>query len=90
MVKHALGELLGVDGGLDPEVPEHGVQFPVAEEHDGATLAQRRAVAPPGRRERADTLEWWMPVMVLMDLAACRRALVMWEALMWYHLLWLG
>ena len=86
VVEHALGELLGVDGVLDPEVPEHGVRFPAAEEHDGIAVD----VAPPGRRERADTLSGWMPVMSRMASAACRRALVIWEALMWYHFLCLG
>ena len=38
VVEHALGELVGVDGGLDPEVPEHSVRFPAAEEHDGVTI----------------------------------------------------
>ena len=38
VVEHALGELLGVDGGLDLEVPEHGVRFPAAEEHDGIAV----------------------------------------------------
>ena len=38
VVEHTLGELMGVDGGLDPEVPEHSVRFPAAEEHDGVTI----------------------------------------------------
>ena len=38
VVEHALGELLGVDGGLDPEVPEHGVGLPASEEHDGVAV----------------------------------------------------
>ena len=38
MVEHALGELVGVDGGLNPEVPEHSVRFPVAEEYDGVAV----------------------------------------------------
>ena len=38
VVEHALGELLGVDGGLDPEVPEHGIRLPSTEEHDGVTV----------------------------------------------------
>ena len=35
MVKHTLGEVLGVNVGLDPEVAEHGVRFPTAKELDG-------------------------------------------------------
>ena len=40
-------------------------------------LAQRRAVAPPGRKERADSSEGAMPVWRSRDAAAWRRALVM-------------
>ena len=38
MVKHVLGEFLGVDGGLGPEVPEHSVRLPSTEEHDGIAV----------------------------------------------------
>ena len=38
VVEHALGELLGVDGGLDPEVPEHSIRLPSTEEHDGVAV----------------------------------------------------
>ncbi len=38
VVEHALRELVAVDGSLYPEVPEHGVRFPAAQEHDGVTV----------------------------------------------------
>ena len=38
MVEHALGELLGVDGGLDPEVAEHSIRLSTTEEHDGVAV----------------------------------------------------
>ena len=54
VVEHALGELLGVDGSLDPEVPEHGVRFPAAEEHDGVAVdVGAEEGCGPARAERA-------------------------------------
>ena len=42
---------------MDAKVPEHGVRFPMAEEHDGVAvdIGAEEGSAPPGRRERADT-----------------------------------
>ena len=49
-----MGELLGVDGGLDPEGPEHGVRFPAAEEHDGVAVdIGAEEGGGPARAERA-------------------------------------
>ena len=41
------------------------------------TLAQSRAVAPPGRSERAEMSLGEMPVSCSSEAAACRRAFVM-------------
>ena len=50
-----------------------------------STPAQRRAVAPPGRRERADRSLEEMPVCCSVALAECRRALVTCWGLTSYH-----
>ena len=34
VVKHLLGEMMRVGGGLDPQVAEHGIGLPSAEELD--------------------------------------------------------
>ena len=50
-----------------------------------STPAQRSAVAPPGRRERADKCSRGMPVVGCLRRAAQRRALVTNWDLMLYH-----
>ena len=34
VVKHLLGQMMRVGGGLDPQVAEHGIGLPTAEELD--------------------------------------------------------
>ena len=48
-------------------------------------LAQSKAVAPPGRRERAERRLGGMPVEASMAPAAWRMELVMWEGLTEYQ-----
>ena len=38
MVQHLLGIVACVGRGLDAEVPQHGVGFPTAKEHDGVLV----------------------------------------------------
>ena len=91
VVEHALGELVGVDGGLDPEVPEHSVRFPAAEEHDGVTIdVGTEEGGGTARRDRAVSFLWEIPVVDSRVLAAWRRPLVIWSGAVWYHLLWSG
>lgn len=52
-----------------------------------STLAQSKAVAPPGRKERALMEKGSIPVDGFTSVAAWRRALVMCVDLMRYHLL---
>ena len=55
-----------------------------------STPAQRRAVAPPGRSERA-LISWGsMPVESWRDPAACRKALVTNRAGVLYQPRWSG
>ena len=35
IVKHALGECMGLSHGLDTEASEHGIRFPAAQELNG-------------------------------------------------------
>ena len=54
----------------------------------GSTSAQSSAVAPPGRRERAEMSLAEMPVVCSSSSAAWRRALVTWTLLMEYQARW--
>ena len=51
----------------------------------GSILAQRRAVAPPGRKDRVDSKAGVMPVWCWTEVAACRRAFVTKVGLVGYH-----
>ena len=76
-VKHELG--VGRGGCLDAQVAKHGVGLPAAKQHNCFSvpaLAQRRAVAPPGHKERAVTFLARMLVLASCTLAACWMALV--------------
>ena len=55
-----------------------------------STLAHRRAVAPPGRRERVESKSARMPVVASSGRAAWRRAFVTNCGLTSCHLRWLG
>ena len=72
VVKHELGIVRG--GCLDAQVTEHG--RPSSWIASALMLAHRSAVAPPGRRERAERRSKAMPVVGSRLLAAWRRAFV--------------
>ena len=78
VAEHEASVVSVVGGGGNLEVAEHGVdpnhfQWPRSWMWLGSTPAQSRAVAPPGRRLRAESFAGGMPVLCSRAAAAWRR-----------------
>ena len=68
VVQHALGEVGGNGVGLDAEVAEHGIRFPVAKELDGVLVnASTQEGRGTARAEAAGTQEDWVDTGFVLD-----------------------
>ena len=79
VVKHLLGQMMRVGGGLDLQVAEHGIGLPAAEELDVVfvdTCTEEGSGATWAQGAAAQQVGFNACVLFNPSVAACRRALV--------------